>query len=64
MTGEQQDKMIDKIIDEFKGYAMIGNIVHQKDWYDLAEDIVKLFALMLATLIHLITQMTSTRLSG
>lgn len=44
MTGEQKDEMIGKIIDEFKGYAMIGNIVHEKDWYDLATDIVKLFA--------------------
>jgi len=45
MTVTEQDNMIDNIIEEFKGYEMIGGFVHNVDWYDLATDIVKLFTI-------------------
>lgn len=45
MTEQEENELINNIIKEFKGYEMIGGFVHKKDWYDLAEDLVKLFTL-------------------
>tara|TARA_R110000851_G_scaffold125370_1_gene256234 strand:- start:41 stop:364 length:324 start_codon:yes stop_codon:yes gene_type:complete len=45
MTEHQEDKIHSQIINEFKGCAMIGNIIHEKDWSDLADDLIKLLVL-------------------